>query len=240
MPRRRRRVTYVEAVKSAPTVDNPDTTPGEEVESSEVEMEEVRGEEDSKKVGETVATVVVDKVDEPEGAEADIQVSKQSESKTESKRECESGLGAGLDSQVPPRRAQETREGVDSPLTAFIKSVDFVALPKPKGGVTAEPTAETPTKRGNDSQPASSPPTSSAEVTTIWGDPIEKDDDLLIEASQIAESKESSGRNSQNEISKVSVKQKIKRAFAAIRSPPSEKSKEKATSPLSQKRKTEN
>ena len=240
MPRRRRRVTYAEAVKSAPVVDNPDTTPGEEEESNEVEMKETRGEEDSKKVGETVATVVVDKVDEPEGAVADIQVSKQSESKTESERECESGFGAGLDSQVPPRRLQETREGVDSPMTAFIKSVDFVALPNPKGGVAAESTAETPTKRGNDSQPDSSPPTSSAEVTTIWGDPIEKDDDLLIEASQIAESKESSGRNSQNEISKVSVKQKIKRAFAAIRSPPSEESKEKATSPLSQKRKTEN
>ena len=240
MPRRRRRVTYAEAAKSVPTVDNPDTTPGEEEELAEVEMKDMGGEEVSEKVGETAATVVVNKVDKPEGAVADPRDSKPSESKTESERECESGPSAVPDSQVPLRRVQETRDGVDSPMTAFIKSVDFVALPNPKGGVAAESAAETPTKRGNDGVPASSPPSLSVEESTIWGDPIEKDDDLLVAASQIAESNDSSVINPQNDASKDTVKRKIKRAFAAIISPPSEKSKGKTTSPLSQKRKTEN
>ena len=102
--------------------------------------------------------------------------------------------------------ASGNREDLTSPMTEFIKSVEFKSLPESTktalkssnqasdSSLAAGQTVlvETPTKRSDNDQASSSLPETN-KVTSVWGDPIEVDDSdekLIIAATAQAENEE--------------------------------------------------
>ena len=102
--------------------------------------------------------------------------------------------------------ASGNREDLTSPMTEFIKSVEFKSLPEsnkmalkssnqssdPSHSVGQAVGVETPTKRGDGEQASSSLP-ETKKVSSVWGDPIEVDDSdekLIIAATALAETEE--------------------------------------------------